>query len=368
MNIVALISYPFLPSRTGGQKGIGLFYKYFSRYQQVICISTAKNDPRLAEGYVLMNILSNSVLRYINPFYFFRVRSVIREKKASHVIIEHPYYGWLGVLLKKFCGVKLIVHSHNMEGNRWRALGKWWWKILWVYEKYTHRRADYNFFITDQDKSYAIREFGLNPDRCLTVNFGIEIPDPPPQEEIRTAKQTLKEKYGIPETTALLFFNGAFQYSPNLEALEDLLFRINPLLQKSGFDYLLLICGIGIPQKFFEETLPATRVIGFVDDLELYLKGSDAFLNPVIRGGGIKTKLVEALGYNLNVISTESGAAGVDPKLCNGKLRICKDHDWNAFAESVTQSARTGSDMPPAFYDQFYWGNIAEKAAGFIRS
>ncbi len=28
-------------------------------------------------------------------------------------------------------------------------------------------------------------------------------------------------------------------------------------------------------------------------------------------GGGIKTKLVEALGYNMNVVTTTSGAIGV---------------------------------------------------------
>jgi glycosyltransferase involved in cell wall biosynthesis len=367
MKIVSIVSYPFLPSRTGGQKGIGLFYKYFSAFHEVTCVTTAKNDPELAKGYQVVNILSNSSFRYIDPLNFFRVRKIIRRKKAGHLIIEHPYYGWLGVMLKWFCHVKLVVHSHNMEGNRWRDMGKWWWKILWVYERFTHRHADYNFFITDRDKAYAIRAFGLDPSRCLTVSFGIEIPGPPSAAEHASAKQSLMGKYGVPESTALLLFNGAFGYAPNREALEDLLFRVNPILQTGKFDYLLLVCGIGIPVEFQEKTFPHVRIIGFVDDLELYLKGCDAFLNPVIRGGGIKTKLVEALGYNLNAISTESGAAGVDPEICNGKLAVCKDHDWNEFAGFVIQSARTGSEISRAFYDQFYWGNIAKRAAEFIQ-
>jgi hypothetical protein len=49
---------------------------------------------------------------------------------------------------------------------------------------------------------------------------------------------------------------------------------------------------------------------GFVDDISIYFKGADVFINPVSYGGGIKTKLVEALGYNLNAVSTSNGAIG----------------------------------------------------------
>ncbi len=51
-------------------------------------------------------------------------------------------------MLKWFTGVKLIVHSHNIEGLRWKTLGKWWWKGLWIYEKWVHRQADLQLFQT----------------------------------------------------------------------------------------------------------------------------------------------------------------------------------------------------------------------------
>src|ERR1700688_3927872 len=170
MNIISLVSYPFLPARSGGQKGIALFYKYFSKYHRLTIVTIEKNQPALAEGYELLNILSNSKFRYINPFTFFKVRKLIREKKATHLILEHPYYGWLGILLKYFCDIRLILHSHNMEGNRWKSRGKCWWCILWNYEKFTHRQADYNFFIQDEDRNYAISAFGLDEKSCLTVS------------------------------------------------------------------------------------------------------------------------------------------------------------------------------------------------------
>src|SRR5450631_2482239 len=267
MNIISLVSYPFLPARSGGQKGISLFYKYFSKYHSVTIVTTKKNNPAFAEGYALLNILSNSRLRYINPFLFFTLRKQIHIHDTSHLILEHPYYGWLGMLLKKFCRIKLVVHSHNIEGIRWKSLGKWWWRILWQYEKYTHRNADFNFFIQDEDRAYAIKEFGLNPASCLSVSFGTELSQPIPAERRKETGIILRRELQIPDDTGLFIFNGAFKYSPNLEALENLLYRINPLLQDKNFSYLILVLGLDIPELIREGSYPSVRILGFVEDL-----------------------------------------------------------------------------------------------------
>jgi glycosyltransferase involved in cell wall biosynthesis len=366
MNIISLISYPFLPARSGGQKGIALFYKYFSRYHQITCVGTKKNQPGLADGYELLNILSNSRFRYINPFIFFKVRKLIREKKATHLILEHPYFGWLGIMLKKFCRVKLVVHSHNMEGKRWRTLGKWWWRVLWYYEKWTHRQADYNYFIQDEDKNYAIEAFGLDKKKCLTVSFGTEIPAAPTIENHVRCSMEIRQKFEIPQNTPLLLFNGAFRYTPNRDALENLLYRINPILQSKGVAYDILIIGLDIPQAIVNTSYPGIHILGFVDDLEHYLTGCDVFLNPVRSGGGIKTKLVEALAYNLTTVSTRNGAIGVDPGICNGKLIITADHNWSLFAEAIIRAIELNATVAPEFYENFYWANITRRAADFI--
>lgn len=366
MNIISLVSYPFLPARSGGQKGIALFYKYFSKYHRVTIVTTEKNQQAFAEGYELLNILSNSKLRYINPFIFFAIRKLIREKKATHIVLEHPYYGWLGILLKFFCNVKLVVHSHNIEGLRWKSLGKRWWRILWNYEKLTHRQADYNFFIQDEDRKYAIEAFSLDREKCVTVSFGTEIAGPPSPESHGSSSQILKQQWQIPESASLLLFNGSFQYSPNREALENLLFKINPLLQNKGLRYLILIMGLDIPETIKNSSYSNVKILGFVEKLEIYLTGCDVFLNPVQSGGGIKTKLVEALAFNLNVVSTENGAIGVDPVLCNGKLIVCPDNNWNLFAEAISNAIKIKAAMPPDFYDHFYWANITKRAAEFI--
>ncbi|MBS1600120.1 MAG: glycosyltransferase [Bacteroidetes bacterium] len=364
--IISLVSYPFLPAKVGGQKGVALFNKYFSRYHELTCVTTKKNDPTAAEGYHVLNILSNSPLRYVNIFYFFTLRKIIKEKQATHLILEHPYYGWLGILLKWFCGVKLVLHSHNIEGLRWKTLHKWWWKILWLYEKYTHRSANYNFFIHDDDRKYAIENFGLKDSKCLTMTYGIEWKTTPSKDELQQAKQQLQKEFNIGEEENILLFNGAFNYSPNLDALNNIIEFINPLLQQKNFQYKIIICGRDIPESISSKIYPDIIFAGFVDDISIYFKGSDIFLNPITEGGGIKTKLVEAIGYDMNAVSTINGAIGVNPDKCNGKLLICKGSDWESFAELVIDAVSIHADTPPAYFEHFYWGYSTKRAAEFI--
>jgi polysaccharide biosynthesis protein PslH len=365
--VISIVSYPFLPAKSGGEKHVFLFNKYFSGYHELVCITTKQNDPALAKGYETLNILSNSKLRYVNVFYFFLLRKIIRQKKATHLILEHPYYGWLGVLLKWFCHVKLIVHSHNIEGLRWKTLGKWWWNILWNYEKFTHRKADYNFFIQDNDKKYAIEKFGLSPSTCMTLTYGIEWNKVPSTQEISKSKREVRTSHNIPEAKKILLFNGAFKYKPNLDALKKIIDVINPLLQQQiNFQYTVIICGMDIPQEISTEKYPNIVVAGYVDDISVYFKGSDVFLNPITEGGGIKTKLVEALGYNLNAVSTEHGAIGIDPVWCANKLQVSNENDWNSFSELIIKSSAYQGDIPEIYFQHFYLGQIVKKAAEFI--
>ena len=107
---------------------------------------------------------------------------------------------------------------------------------------------------------------------------------------------------------------------------------------------------------------------GFVDDISVYFKGVDTFINPVTDGGGIKTKLVEALGCNLNAVSTYNGATGVDEDICNGKLLLTENDDWRLFADKMAISVGLTQSVSSEFFDHFYWENIAAKAAGIIEN
>ena len=365
--IVSLVSYAFLPAKVGGQKHIALFYEYLSAYIPVHCVTTSRNDPAYAKGYRVENILSTSIVRYMNPFYFFLLRKRIRQEAASHLLIEHPYYGWLAVLLKWFCKVPLVIHSHNIESIRFKTIGKPWWRLLWYYERFVHRQADYNLFITDADKAYAVKAYGLVVEKCMTATYGITTSEPPAAEAKAAARAQLLQHYGLAPATTLLFFNGTFDYLPNRQGLYSITEQLNPLLARNpDFKYAILVCGRDIPEALLQTAIPNVYFAGFVNDISQYFMGADVFINPITSGGGIKTKLVEALGYNLNAVSTRTGATGIPTALCGEKLLLSDDGDWRTFAENIIRATRVTQQIPAAYYDFFYWGSIAKRTSAFL--
>lgn len=367
-NVLSIVSYKIFPAKFGGQKGIANFNEYLSKHHKLYCLTVKANDTNAAP-YTIINKLSNSKLRYINIFYFILIKKIIRENNISHVIIEHPYYGWLGLLLKRFCKVKLIIHSHNIEAERFKTTGKWWWKIMWHYEKYIHANADFTFCITKNDRYYFTDAYKIPLGKTEVITFGISWNLPPLLIERSQARIELLKKYSLNEDSVLFLFNGALEYLPNLNAVQNIIQNINPVFIKKNIPYKIIICGKNLPVDMNElKQYRDANIIyaGYVDDITLYFKGINIFINPVTDGGGIKTKLVEALGYDMNAVSTINGAIGVDAAICNGKLLLSGNADWQSFADRMAEAALISQSIDKTFFDYFFWDNIAVKAAGIV--
>lgn len=361
--IAAIIPYKIYPYNSGGQKSIALFYRFFSQKREITLICTSNNTKPADAAYTIAPLLGSSVVRYINPFLYFTIKPFINKNKIDVIIFEQPYFGWLAFLLKKFLKVKILIRSHNIEGLRFKSLQKWWWKILWHYEKWAHSIADFTFFIQQSDKEYAIANFNLDPNKTAVITSGITWNKPPASAEKEDAKRRLKELHNLSRDEKIIFFNGAFDYQPNRNALETIVYTINPtLIAKNNFAYKIIICGRNIPQEIVKLTFPNIIFAGFAEDIDLYYKGSNIFINPVNDGGGIKTKLVEALGLNLTAVSTINGAIGIDTNICNGKLLLCDNSSYDDFSSKIVEACSVQADIGKEFYQHFYWGNIIDKA------
>lgn len=365
-----MASYPILPAVKGGQKMIAYFNEALGRELDLHCLTLKGTSESFASSYILHPIVPPGKSRYYDVRLIKIVHRLISSVGVTHLILEHPYWGWLAVALKKMTGVRLLIKSHNIEAERFRNLGKRWWFLMKTYEGWTHRHADHSFFITDQDLEWAVTHYRLNPSKCSIVTYGIDLKQPPADRI--ASREELCRRHSLGKNKVLLLFNGTLNYDPNSRALSSIITRISPLLKKTGLDYAILICGPNLPDTF--STLRANLhenilYVGFVDDIHLYLKGCDVFLNPVIEGGGIKTKLVEALAYGCSAVSTRSGALGVREELTGGKLRIVEDRDWPAFSSEVASIAVDRMTVvPPDFFAHYSWERIAGQAAEVIRT
>ena len=368
LRILSIIPYKILPAKLGGEKGIAIFNEYLAEKVELTGITTKNNDPRLAQGYTLLNFLSDNKSRYANVFLFNKIKRIIRQKHITHLITEHPYYGWLAWMLKKATGITWVVHSHNIEYMRSMSIGRWWWKALKWYEGWAYRTADKVFFISDDDREYAIKNLEVDPFKSITVTFGIEQNQIP--ADLESSRKLISQKHAIDPGNKILLFNGALYHSTNYDALKIILDEINPLLLATqNFNYKIIVCGKGLPDFFNDLKWYADKNViyaGFVDDISLYFKAADIFLNPILSGGGVKTKAIEAIAMDCTVVSTELGAMGLKTDVCGEKLKVVQEGEWKLFAELVTQSANETARTPQEFFDYYYWESIIERALKFV--
>jgi glycosyltransferase involved in cell wall biosynthesis len=233
---------------------------------------------------------------------------------------------------------------------------------------WSFRFADFIFFISEHERELAITNWKVKREKTIEVPFGIENNEPPADRSL--CRQRIAAKHSIGGDDKILLFNGQLSYGPNLDALLEIINHINPcLLSAKGFQYKIIICGKGLPEHLNELKDYKTKNIiyaGFVNDIETYFKGADLFLNPVQSGGGIKTKMVEAIGFGTTVISTETGATGIHRDICGEKLVIVPDNSWQVFADAIIQNKSHELPAPAAYYRQYYWGNVVKKVLTII--
>src|SRR5690242_1910888 len=128
--VLAIAPYSYLPYFSGGQKFIAKFFDYLGREVDLTVISVAKNDDSLATTYKIVPLLKGSFSRYYDRSLFNKITALIQKEKYDVIIWEHPYYAWLAKKIKNRTGIRTIIHTHNIEYQRFRSLGKWWWPVL----------------------------------------------------------------------------------------------------------------------------------------------------------------------------------------------------------------------------------------------
>nr|MBP6316373.1 glycosyl transferase group 1 [Chitinophagaceae bacterium] len=83
-------------------------------------------------------------------------------------------------------------------------------------------------------------------------------------------------------------------------------------------------------------------------------------------GGGIKTKLVEALGFGKICISSANGAIGVLPQQTQGRLHIVSDTDWKAYSDKICLLSGPMTNDNSDFYRAFSWKQISQTALSIL--
>jgi len=369
--ILALVSYRVFPALMGGQKCIAAFYQELQKSVHLKLIVSSDNDLSYAPGLDATNYLYNHWKGFHNLRYFWRLRKIIQTNQIDFLIIEHSYFGWLGWLLKLFTRVQLILRVHNIEAYRFRDMQRKWWRIYYLYERWICNRANQIWFTSPSDAAWMRANWKIPSQECTVLNYGVAVLQAPSMIEKKQQRQILLDEFQLHVQTRLFLFNGTLDYIPNTDALRIIVSELLPRLDRFQKGYRIFVCGNRITEQWKKELERHPQIIfaGFVPDISVYYKGTDCFINPVTLGSGVKTKLVEALAYNQDIISVASGAKGIEASYCDAKLQLIPDYDWDAFTSNMMQlELPSKKETPSAFYQNYNWKHIVDKAILSLQS
>lgn len=359
--ILSIAPYKFIPQINGGHWGIFNVEQVLSIHNEVHTLTVNDNGHDINAAFRLYPLLKNKKSRYLPYATTSTIIRLAKQVNPQYLFCHHHYMFPSTYKAARKLGIPCYIRSHNIETERFKSNGKVWWQIMKRFEAWSYRKADMVFFVTEGDREYAISNFSMNKEKAVVMPFGIDFASTPEiQEDI---KHITAQQFHLNENVPWLFFMGKLDYQPNADAVELILEKILPELKKVLINFEILICGKNLPQSIQQKVEKEKHVhyIGFVPDINAVISSCNTMLNPIMSGGGVKTKVVESLAWNKNIVSTETGAMGIETSVCGNKLLLAKDNEWDAFSDLIIEAVHSRADIPEAFYDYYYINRVAER-------
>jgi GT2 family glycosyltransferase/glycosyltransferase involved in cell wall biosynthesis len=131
-----------------------------------------------------------------------------------------------------------------------------------------------------------------------------------------------------------LLFIGNFAHRPNEDAVLFFLREVYPLVRQRLPNVHLDLIGDCASDAIKAYNSDEVRILGFVPDVEPYLRNARVFIAPLRFGAGIKGKVGEAMAYGIPVVTTSIGAEGFG---ATHGVDIMLADDPASFAEATTR-------------------------------
>jgi glycosyltransferase involved in cell wall biosynthesis len=109
-------------------------------------------------------------------------------------------------------------------------------------------------------------------------------------------------------------FLGGLHYPPNAQGVLWFAQHIFPQVLAGAPDAVLTVLGKQPPPALANLGIPPANleITGYVNDPRPYLQETGAFIVPLLAGGGMRVKILDAWRWGLPMVSTTVGAEGID--------------------------------------------------------
>lgn len=282
-----------------------------------------------------------------------RMRNVLKgmlaKQKYDVIHFEHLWMGQYQSLVQG-CAIVLdevdvdslvLFRRYRQARPFWRKIYLWWnWLRTIQLEADVCTKMDLIFTRSDKDCKYL---------QCLIPGRDFRIL-PPWFEGLDLHSLPLEQV----EPHSLLFV-GNMSRSPNVEAVVYFCEKIMQRILDEVPDAKLYVVGDAPQENVRQLAGDHVIVTGFVENLVEYYGRCQVFVAPLLTGGGIIVKILDALSAGRPVVCTSIGNEGIEAKPGRD---ICVADRPVEFANSVIRLLN----------DPQHWQEIATNGNGFFKS
>jgi polysaccharide biosynthesis protein PslH len=279
------------------------------RYQQnsnEISIGERYIETKTAKYYPLIWMLSSwikgfpySAEKYYSKVYLAKIDEKLREEHYDIIIVDRAQIGWL--IDVPLDNTKLIFISHNIEHKLY--LEQITSKTNPVFKKIYQRESKLIKVMEDRIASIADRVWTLTAHDAAyfssVINRAVIVLNIPTNEVV------LGEI--LPQPSCDLGILGTWTWQPNHQGLQWFFDLVYPYLPTT-----LSIQVAGKGANWLQDLYPNVKYCGFVPDAQAFIRQAKVIAIPVISGGGIQIKTLEAISLGASIIATPKALRGID--------------------------------------------------------
>ena len=175
-------------------------------------------------------------------------------------------------------------------------------QIVWhALESFMISRSQEIIVVSENDKNFIVKHHHIkNP---ISV-----IPNEVPRADLKIHKkdaERTRNRLLRPNFKAIALFIGDLGAIQNKDALDYIVTKLAPNHQDT-----LFVCVGNNPDEL--QSKDNISFTGFVDNLDAYIVGADVCIAPMSIGSGTKTKVLDYMKYDKQIIATDVGLEGID--------------------------------------------------------
>lgn len=258
-------------------------------------------------------------------------RKIIRQHSIDALEIHTTHLAFMRRLIP---AIPTLLVSHNIEADLFPfwvpADLKGWKKRFFDFIAESSRRNAYRVEI-DNSWNFDAMAF-ISPKDMSRVRASVEkvyLPLCLPRNE-RDYRSRESDR------TKVLWM-GNFWWYPNLRGVQWFISEVFPKVADRLEQEKVELHFIGSAPPIELEKLHDNKTVfvhGFVDSVQPMLDSAHLLIAPLLEGGGVRVKILEAMSNGIPVLSTSKGCEGLD--VIDGKNIVIRD-DPNGFAEALLQ-------------------------------